>query len=105
MRGIDVMLRVERNWRFTNFNFSAGLLPIWRVTKDNSLTPESGFTERGDRDGTLGLALSALFSFGYNFDVNSSVKFIHGQKLMDRDVNPDGLTRKTVNSVSYIYRF
>lgn len=105
LRGIDVMLRVERNWRFTNYNFSLGLLPIWRIAKDNALTSESDFTEFVDMDGTTGLALSALASFGYNFDVNSSIKFIHGHKLADRDVNPDGLTRKTVNSVSYIYKF
>lgn len=105
LRGIDVMFRVERNWRFTNYNFSIGLLPIWRIRKDNSLTPESNFTEFGDRDGTLGMAMSALFGFGYSFDVNNSVKFIHGHKLTDREFNPDGLTRKTVNSFSYIYKF
>jgi len=28
-RGIDIMLRVERNWRFVNYNFSLGALPIY----------------------------------------------------------------------------
>jgi len=104
MRGIDVMLRVERNWRFTNYNFSLGLLPIYRITPDNTLLPPT-LEERADREGTTGLALSALASFGYQFDVNSSVKLIHGRKLTAREFNPDGLSRHDVWSLSYIYRF
>lgn len=103
LRGTDFMLRAERNWRFTNWNFSLGLLPIWRITKDNGINPDTG--EREDYDGTTGMAMSALASFGYQFDVNSSIRFIHGHKLTDREFNPDGLTRKTVNSISYIYKF
>ena len=103
MRGTDVMLRIERNWRFTNYNFSLGLLPIYRITKDNSLVGDTDVRE--DRDGTTGLALSILGSFGYQFDVNSSVKLIYGHKLTDRDFNPDGLTRHSVWSTSYIYKF
>jgi len=102
-RGIDVMLRVERNWRFTNFNFSLGALPIWRVTKDEAVLPNT--TERGKLDGTTGMALSVLGSFGYHFDVNNSIKIIKGYKITDREFNPDGLTRDEVLSVSYIYKF
>lgn len=102
-RGIDVMLRVERNWRFTNFNFSLGALPIWRITKDESIIP--GTNERAKLDGTTGMALSVLASFGYHFDVNNSVKIIQGIKITDRDFNPDGLTRNDVLSISYIYKF
>jgi hypothetical protein len=105
MRGTDVMLRVERNWRFTNYNFSLGLLPIYRITKDNGIIPGSPTGERGDLPGTTGMALTALMSFGYQFDVNNSIKIIHGQKLTARDVNPDGLSRHSVWSTSYIYRF
>ncbi|WP_420575693.1 hypothetical protein [Ekhidna sp.] len=102
-RGIDVMLRVERNWRFTNFNFSLGALPIWRITKDESIIP--GTNERAKLDGTTGMALSVLASFGYHFDVNNSIKIIQGIKITDRDFNPDGLTRNDVLSISYVYKF
>ena len=102
-RGIDVMLRVERNFKFTNFNFTLGALPIYRITKDNVIDP--GTENRIDLEGTTGLALSVLGSFGYQFDVNNSVKVIQGIKLTDRKVNPDGLTRNEVLSVSYIYKF
>jgi len=102
-RGVDVMLRVERNWRFTNFNFSLGALPIWRITKDEAIP--AGETERRKMEGTTGLALSVLGSFGYQFDVNNSVKIIRGIKITDREVNPDGLTRDDVWSISYVYAF
>ena len=102
-RGIDVMLRIERNFRFTNFNFSIGLLPIYRISKDERLDFNTG--ERIKIDKTTGLALSALGSAGYSFNVNHSLKLILGRKLTQREVNPDGLTRVVVNSLSYIYRF
>lgn len=102
-RGIDVMFRVEKNWRFTNFNFSLGALPIFRITKDEGIP--QGETERRKLDGTTGMALSVLGSFGYQFDVNNSVKIIRGVKITDREFNPDGLTRNSVWSISYIYKF
>ncbi|WP_370089657.1 hypothetical protein [Ekhidna sp.] len=103
LRGIDVMLRVEKNWRFTNFNFSLGALPIYRIIKDEAENTTTG--EREKLDNTTGLALSILGSFGYHFDVNNSIKIIKGVKLVDRDFNPDGLTRDEVLSVSYVYKF
>lgn len=102
-RGIDIMLRAERNWRFTNFNFSLGVLPIYRITRDEVTDGMTG--ERIKPDGTTGLALSILGSFGYQFDVNHGIKIIQGIKLTDREFNPDGLTRNEVFSVSYVYKF
>ena len=102
-RGTDIMLRVERNFRFTNFNFSIGALPIYRITKDEAFVVDEG--RRRKLDNTLGLALSVLGSVGYSININNAVKFIYGYKLVDRDFNPDGLTRDDVQSISYIYRF
>ncbi len=102
-RGTDIMLRVERNFRFTNFNFSIGALPIYRITKDEAFVLATG--QRQKLDNTLGLALSVLGSVGYNININNAIKFIYGYKLVDREVNPDGLTRDNVTSFSYIYRF
>lgn len=106
-RGTDIMFRAERNFRFTNFNFTLGVLNIYRITKDNVLIPQRGdvLEHRRDLDGTTGLAMSVIGSFGYQFDVNNSIKIIQGIKLVDRDVNPDGLTRNEVFSLSYIYKF
>ena len=100
-RGADIMLRIERNFRFTNYNFTVGLLPIYRITPDQIIT--EGQYEKVD--GTTGMALSALIGGGYNFNVKSGIKFIFGHKILQRDVNPDGLTRVIVTNLSYVYRF
>src|SRR5882672_4821189 len=41
-RGKDIMVRVERNFHFSRFNASIGLLPIWRITKDEVSIPALG---------------------------------------------------------------
>jgi hypothetical protein len=104
-RGTDVMLRVERNFRFLNYNFSVGALPIYRITKDRIYDFTPGIEQQIKVPGTTGLALSVLGSAGYSINANNGVKFIYGYKLTDRDTNPDGLTRDYVLSFSYIYRF
>ena len=106
-RGTDVMLRVERNFRFSRLNFSLGLLPIYRIKRDE-------FTKSGKGAGSpetrvihpdaQGLALSAIFTTGYNFSVRSGIKLLVGHKLVQRKVNPDGLTRELVTSFTYSYR-
>lgn len=100
-RGVDVMFRVERNFRFSRVNFTLGLLPIYRVTNDE-------ITQGGIRvkpEGAKGLAMSAILTTGYSFDVQSSVRLLVGHKIVQRDNNPDGLTRELVTTLSYCYRF
>lgn len=101
-RGTDVMLRVERNFRFARLNFGIGLLPIYRITRDE-FTLANG--ERTRPSEAQGLALSGIFTTGYNFNVRSGVKALIGHKIVQRDLNPDGLTRELVTSFSYVYRF
>jgi hypothetical protein len=101
-RGIDVMLRVERNFRFSRFNFSAGLLPIYRITNDR-ITNLQGVEVKPD--GARGLALSGIMTAGYNFNVRSGIKLLLGRKFIQREKNPDGLTRHSVSSITYNYRF
>ena len=101
-RGTDVMLRVERNFRFSRLNFSIGLLPIYRVTADQIENRE------GDQikpDGTRGMALSGIATAGYQFNVRSGIKLLFGRKIIQRDHNPDGLTREMVTTIGYFYRF
>lgn len=101
-RGTDVMLRVERNFRFSRVNVSVGLLPIYRITKDQIENSEGKLEKL---DNTTGLALSAIVTAGYSFNVRSGVKVLLGKRILHRSVNPDGLTREQVTSVSYYYRF
>jgi hypothetical protein len=101
-RGTDVMFRVERNFRFSRLNFTLGLLPIYRITKDE-ITDGTG--NRVQQAGTTGLALSGIFTTGYNFNVQSGIKLLIGHKITQRDINPDGLTRELVTTLGYYYRF
>jgi hypothetical protein len=101
-RGTDVMVRVERNFRFSRLNFSLGLLPIYRITNDEFIN-DDGQVIKPDK--AKGLALSAIGTAGYQFNVRTGIKLLFGTKLVQRDRNPDGLTREIVNTVSYFYRF
>ncbi|MEL7003962.1 MAG: hypothetical protein AAFN93_14665 [Bacteroidota bacterium] len=102
-RGTDIMFRVERNFRFSNFNFNVGLLPIYRLNRDKIDDSETEL--RFKQNDTNGLALTLIFGVEYHFNIDNSVKFLLGRKYIDREVNPDGLTRHQVLSLSYITRF
>ena len=102
-RGSDVMLRVERNFRFARYSFNIGLLSIYRISKDQIIDMASG--EYFKVDETTGLALTTLTGFGYNLNINNTLKLTYGLKLMDREINPDGLTRHDVLIIAYLFRF
>jgi hypothetical protein len=102
-RGTDVMLRAERNFRFSRFNFSLGLLPIFRITNDEITDVNTG--KRVKPEAAKGMALSAIGTAGYNINVKMGIKLLLGHKIVQRDTNPDGLTRELVSTVSYFYRF
>jgi hypothetical protein len=108
-RGKDVMMRIERNFRFSRFNASIGLLPIWRITKDEVAIPSLGppRTEGPTTNvpGSNGLALSGIYTLGYNFNVKSGVRLLIGNRFIQRQKNPDGLSREGVVSFTYSYRF
>jgi hypothetical protein len=101
-RGTDIMVRVERNWRFSRINFSLGVLPIYRINNDEI---SLGNGTRVKPEGAKGLALSGIFTAGYSFNVKSGVKILVGHKIVQRDNNPDGLTRELVTTAGYYYRF
>ncbi len=104
-RGTDVMLRAERNFRFSRFNASLGMLAIYRINRDEITAKPLTDPVRVKPDGTTGMALSAIATVGYSFNVHSGIRILYGKKLMDRDVNPDGLTRHDVATISYYFRF
>ncbi|MEM7106718.1 MAG: hypothetical protein AAF519_00735 [Bacteroidota bacterium] len=107
-RGTDIMLRVERAFHFSKWDIRVGLLPIYRITKDEVLDIRPGSPTEGQRikvDETTGLALTAIANVAYHFSTKQSAKLLYGRKITDRDINPDGLTRESVVSISYVYRF
>jgi hypothetical protein len=114
-RGRDIMFRVERNFRWTNWNVNIGLLPIYRLNPDvinipivsqdeNDNRVFEGFSER-EMENSDGLALTLLLGGGYQFNVRSGIKIMQGLRLVQRERNPDGLSRKLVTNIGYIFRF
>jgi len=101
-RGTDVMLRVERNWRFSRFNFALGALPIFRITKDERA---DAVGVRIRETGSTGMALSFIGNIGYSLDTRNAIRVLVGHKITQRDTNPDGLTRELVTTIGYSYRF
>src|SRR5690606_5926401 len=83
-RGTDIMFRAERNFRFSRVNFSIGLLPIYRLNKDAFINGAGKEVKEEDTDG---LALSGIFTTGYQFNVRSGVRLLAGHKIVQRDVN------------------
>lgn len=101
-RGTDIMFRIERNFRLSRFNFGIGALPIYRITNDEITGPAG---TRVKPVGAKGLALSAIATGGYSFNTRSGIKVLIGRKILQRDTNPDGLTRHFVSTFTYYFRF
>lgn len=102
-RSGDVMLRVERNFRFSRWNAHVGLLPIYHLKRDLVTSPETG--ERIRAENSDGIALSLILGLTYRFNVKSAVHFLFGDRWLERDNNPDGLSREQVYSIGYRYNF
>lgn len=102
-RGTDIMLRVEYNLRFTNFNINFGMLPIYRLNEDEVELPPNNEIEK--QEGSKGLALTALLGGGYKFTTRTGLKVMNGFRLIQRDHNPDGLSREFVSNISLYYKF
>jgi hypothetical protein len=103
LRGKDIMLRVERNFRYARFNYFTGLLGIYRLTKDEIFVAAT--KQRAKVAGTDQLALTYINGIGYRITARSSLKFLLGLVIVRRDLNPDGLSREGVASLSYQFRF
>ena len=56
-------------------------------------------------DEAMGLALSGIITGGYSFNTQSGLRLLLGHKIVQRELNPDGLTREFVSSLTYIHRF
>ncbi len=103
LRGKDIMLRVERNFRSSKFNAYLGLLGIYRLTKDRVFSvPDQAIRAK---EGTTGLALTALVGAGYNISVRTTIKALFGRQIVRRESNPDGLSREWVQTIGIEYKF
>jgi hypothetical protein len=106
-RQADVMLRIEKNIRFSKFNVHIGLLEIHRFKEDKVLLKdlETGQDIEREVAGSNGSALSLIVGGTYHFNTKSAIKLIFGDRLLQRDKNPDGLSREQVYQLAYQINF
>lgn len=97
-RGKDVMFRVERNFRSTKWNVYLGVLTIYRITKDEVAKGKE--ENRVKVEATTGAAITGLTGIGYRFSTSVAIKGMFGLKIINREHNPDGLSRDYVSSLS-----
>lgn len=102
-RSADLMFRVQRDFRFSKWAFSTGMLFIYRPNEDTWWNKEAKVWEASE--GSDGLAWTFLTGAAYNFNTRSSIKVSNGFRIIRRDHNPDGLSREYVNTISYLYKF
>jgi hypothetical protein len=102
-RGSDVMFRIERNFRSTKWNAYIGLLTIYRFTQDE--ISKGNENNRIKVDQTTGAAITALTGVGYRFSTKVSLKGLFGKKIINRETNPDGLSREWVTSIALEFKF
>ncbi len=101
-RGDDVMLRAERNFRLSRYNFYAGALGLWRVTADKTLNPSGQLSAV---EGSKGLALNFITGGGYQFNTRMGIRLLLAVKIKERQANPDGLSRNFISQFAYVLRF
>ncbi len=101
-RGADIMLRLERNFRFSKYSFYVGLMPVWRLNPDEITDKDA---KRVQVPGSDGLAATALLGGRYNLDIHSSIKILSGVNILQRKANPDGLMKTSLFYLMYEWQF
>lgn len=102
LRGDDIAVRVERNFRLARWNFFVGALNLIRVTADQTLDSDGKLQPVTD---TKGLASNLLAGVGYQFNIHNGIRLLMAGKLTERAQNPDGLSRDFVAQLAYVVRF
>jgi hypothetical protein len=101
-RGADVMLRIERNFRFGRYSFHTGLMPVYRLNPDEITDANN---QRVQVAGSDGLALTGIIGGRYSLDAHSSIKVFYGYSLIARKAIPDGLMKTSVATLAYEWQF
>ncbi|MDX1905304.1 MAG: hypothetical protein SFU27_14215 [Thermonemataceae bacterium] len=101
-RGQDIMLRLERNFRWGAYNLFVGAMPVYRITSDEVVDEQGLKKEVKD---SQGLALTGIMGGSYSLNVHNRIKLFYGHKILARKVNVDGLMKESVATIAYEWRF
>ena len=88
-RGDDIMLRVEKRFEKPKITYFAGLLPIYRIQKDEIIEDETTIALDGSNSLTINVNGGLLYKVSQQTDLNISLGF----PTLFRKVRADGLTR------------
>lgn len=101
-RGADAMLRLQRKFHIGRLGFSAGLMPVYRLTPDE-IEQEDG--ERIKLANSKALVITGILTGSYNLNAHSAFKILYGKTLLARESNADGLMKTSVTTIAYEWRF
>lgn len=102
IREADLMLRIaypielNNTWRLT-----PSLLPIYHLDNDSYKND----SETIELEGSKGITLNAACYLDYQFSNGNGLQFNFGLPIVNRDLRPDGLTRKFVAAFQYQRKF
>ncbi len=100
-RNSDAWLRISYFIEAGNFTFIPNLLPIYHLNNDN-------YIEGGERKfiyGSRGLTLNGDIQIDYKLNTDNTLGFNFAMPLINRDVRPDGLTRKFNATLDFRHSF
>lgn len=108
-RGADLMVRIEKNFRFHRFNYFVGVLPVLRLYADRVYDPLS--QQETEITGSKGVSINWQTGIGYQFSYHITAKILlsrqkyREQTGMGKTAIPDGLHREWLMGTSIFYRF
>jgi hypothetical protein len=102
-RGSDIMLRAEKNFRFSRLSFHTGFLFIYHLIPDKITSTQT--LEETEVELNKGLIINLINTFEYKLSVENGLRFVWGYKLRNNEKNPSGLSREYVLTLTYFQNF
>lgn len=101
-READLMLRLAYPIKLNeSWSLTPNFLPIYHLKNDSY----ENDTEIVELEGSKGITLNAGAYLDYVFTNGNGLQFSFGLPLVNRDLRPDGLTRKFVTALQYQLKF
>ena len=100
----DLMNRISFNVSFLNnkFTIRPSILSIYHLRNDTFIDEND---IKQEIEGSQGLTLNGNIFFNYYFSTTKQIELSVGSPFLTRDSRPDGLTRKLVIGIEYMYAF
>jgi len=101
-RGDDLILRIEKRFQKANRTYFIGILPIYRIQKDE-IIDENG--EQQALDGSNSVTINLNVAASYRLSESNNLNISLGFPTLFRKVRADGLTRLFVFNIRLEHKF